>query len=350
MPDDLLAHLAFSNWCHCIKDLAFRAEARGPEPVTDSWVRSFRADINFGYTRVCKWVDSLNGQPWPPDAPMSRVKLASTIRVLYSDALHLVTVLQNADCWGVRYSDWKCAADRELVDRVRRDVADLNQLIEFLSALAIEAARNPNPSGVESAANIGTAEICGAVGTAEILKAIQTAEAVASALACGKFSIAKAEIAKERFRGPLIAVVNEHFQPEERFELFKHLLQLLGSAYKEPKIEYAQAIRDYCQRIRDYMGADVVSLEPNVPADPPVSPYAGLFAAIDLVSPDAGKAMQIAKDKTKNVKERMALLFDLDERFKGFSSEKLGELLDCSGAYVRKALAEIDKLADETLS
>ncbi|MCY2990912.1 MAG: hypothetical protein NTY19_24010 [Planctomycetota bacterium] len=151
----LINHLslnAFSGWCKCVGGLASFAETPQSDPVPDGWAPHYRDEINLGYQDILKWAESLNGQPWPPGAKMTRAELVGAIELLHGDALQLVTVLQNSDCWGIRYSAWPCVADRELVDRVRHSVADLSQLIVFLSALAIDQEQRPEVVAVASEA------------------------------------------------------------------------------------------------------------------------------------------------------------------------------------------------------
>jgi len=178
----LINHLslnAFSGWCKCVGGLASFAETPQSDPGPDGWAPHYRDEINLGYQDILKWAESLNGQPWPPGAKMTRAELVGAIELLHGDALQLVTVLQNSDCWGIRYSAWPCVADRELVDRVRRAVADLSRLIVFLTALAIDQEQKPEAVAVasEAAVKVVVGEFTGKPAKSEAVAVVPVAAA-----------------------------------------------------------------------------------------------------------------------------------------------------------------------------
>ena len=139
--DDLFP-LAVVDFLRHISDLSFWAECPASEALADpdAWATKYRDKINSGTAGAIAWLHSRKGRPWPPQAQMTREGLQSAVRKLGSDALHLVTIIQSSDCWGVRFSSWPGAADRELVDRVRSWAAAIGDLVELLLA---PAARHP---------------------------------------------------------------------------------------------------------------------------------------------------------------------------------------------------------------
>lgn len=136
-----LAVLTILEWLRNIDDLAFHAEVPSSEDApSDDWARGYRDKINGGTAGAIAWLHSLSRRPWPPQAEMTAANLESAVRRLASDALHLVTTIQSSDCWGARYSAWPCAADRELVDRVRSRAAAIRDVVELLRLPVVEAA------------------------------------------------------------------------------------------------------------------------------------------------------------------------------------------------------------------
>jgi hypothetical protein len=61
-----------------------------------------------------------------------------------------------------------------------------------------------------------------------------------------------------------------------------------------------------------------------------------LTSAFELISPDILKLWQIARDTSKSYDERYGLLVTEDERFKGYTSKRMGELLDCTDSRIRQ--------------